>query len=566
MPAEVLHDPLALKLSLPGETARVIEIGGLPNARLAADLTEGLAASVHPHGPLGKLSTVMSFASTLRRMVRELARDGFDGSAAELTRAVLGQFWLRSHYLVEYRTRTILRAFHIRHEALSEPVREMVFGTNYTRPVVNGPLPPYEPAEWNRVIDLCKGEVRRLGAVHQAMVQLAESGQDPAVGGWSEANAAWLLLRTGPVRAAVVAEHLGLTPQEFKKRYRGVHRVRDALYPSQSQAVPYLLLLAAWTGIVPDGLTGIEVSGIKWAGRQATVLSYTKGRTADESLVLSARASRLLERWQAHTLLLRGHAPAELVERLWLVTLQAEPSPATFADYVLRRWVKDHDLRADDGRPLWIDRRRLRTTFIAQRGQRQWSLRATVDPNHSPQVEGDHYLSAATPAQKAVVEEIARDAQGDLLRRASTPLVVDEAASADRLPEEVHRLGLAEGAMIELLSGRMDVFTAACADLFAGLHGPKDKPCPARPWVCLLCPLALFAPRHLPNLLRLKAYFARQFRLMPREQFAATLAPYARRLSADILPRFEKAAIQAAQREVRDEDAELPLRAEETTS
>ncbi|MFF0476414.1 hypothetical protein [Streptomyces sp. NPDC004284] len=71
----------------------------------AADPTEGLAATVHPHGPLAKLTTVKSFAHTLRRMVRELAGDGFTGSAAELTRAVLGAFWLRSHYLIEYRTR-----------------------------------------------------------------------------------------------------------------------------------------------------------------------------------------------------------------------------------------------------------------------------------------------------------------------------------------------------------------------------------------------------------------------------------------------------------------------------
>ncbi|GAA1294263.1 hypothetical protein GCM10009579_70540 [Streptomyces javensis] len=282
--------------------------------------------------------------------------------------------------------------------------------------------------------------------------------------------------------------------------------------------------------------------------------------------MLSARASRLLERWQAHASLLRGHAQDELAEHFWLVTLQGRPGRATFADYVLRKWVKDHGLRADDSGLLWIDRRRLRTTFIAQPGQRQWSLRATIDPNHSPQVEGDHYLSAATPAQKAVVEEIARDAQGDLLRRASTPLVVDEATSAAGLPEEVRRLGLAEGVLVELLSGQRDVFTGACSDQLAGLHGPKGKPCPARPWVCLLCPLALFAPRHLPNLLRLKSYFARQFREMPREQFAAFFAPYARRLSADILPRFERAAVAAAQREVGDEDAELPLRAEEMTS
>ncbi|WP_327248493.1 hypothetical protein [Streptomyces sp. NBC_01320] len=53
---------------------------------------------------------------------------------------------------------------------------------------------------------------------------------------------------------------------------------------------------------------------------------------------------------------------------------------------------------------------------------------------------------------------------------------------------------------------------------------------------------------------------------MPREQFAAVFVPYARRLSADILPRFGKAAIAAAQRDVGDKDAELPLRAEETAS
>lgn len=120
----------------------------------------------------------------------------------------------------------------------------------------------------------------------------------------------------------------------------------------------------------------------------------------------------------------------------------------------MRGWVQAHDLRDDDGELLRIDRRRLRTTFIAQRGQRQWSLRAAIDPNHSPQAEGDHYLSAVTPAQKAVVEEIARDAQGDLLRRASAALVVDEAASAAGHPEEVHRLGLAENVLAELLSGQ----------------------------------------------------------------------------------------------------------------
>ena len=463
--------------------------------------------------------------------------------------------------------RGILRAFDTRHQVLPESVRQMVFGKNYTRPTLNGPLPPYAPAEWNRLIDLCKQEVRRLGEAQRAMVALAEGGQDPAVGGWSEVNGAWLMLRVGPVTRTEVAAHLGLTPRTFTGQHRGIERARAALFPSHKDAIPYMLLLAAWTGIVPDGLTGLEVSGIRWTGRQATLLSYTKGRTADESLVLSPRASRLLEQWVQHSALLRGHAPAELAEHVWLVTRQGRLARAAFEEYMMRGWVKAHDLRGDDGGLLRIDRRRLRTTFIAQRGQRQWSLRATVDPNHSPQVEGDHYLSAATPAQKAVVEEIARDAQGDLLRRASAPLVVDEVRPA---PPGCRRKHTASGwprapwPSCCRVSGTCSAGPAPTTSPACTV--PKGQPCPARPWVCLLCPLALFAPRHLPNLLRLKAFFARQFRQMPREQFAAVFAPYARRLSADILPRFEKAAIAAVQRDVGDEDAELPLRAEETTS
>jgi hypothetical protein len=76
MPAEVLRDPLALKLSLPGGTPTVIVIGDLPNPKLAADLTEGLAASIHPHGPLAKLTTVKSCVGALLDGTAEPLPDG----------------------------------------------------------------------------------------------------------------------------------------------------------------------------------------------------------------------------------------------------------------------------------------------------------------------------------------------------------------------------------------------------------------------------------------------------------------------------------------------------------
>ena len=102
----------------------------------------------------------------------------------------------------------------------------------------------------------------------------------------------------------------------------------------------------------------------------------------------------------------------------------------------------------------------------------------------------------------------------------------------------VAELGLDDTVLAELVGGQRDVFTAACADQLSGLHGPKGKPCPARPWVCLLCPLAVFAPRHAANLLRLKAFFGRQWQQMPAAQFMAVYGPYAQRID-QVLDRFD---------------------------
>jgi hypothetical protein len=58
--------------------------------------------------------------------------------------------------------------------------------------------------------------------------------------------------------------------------------------------------------------------------------------------------------------------------------------------------------------------------------------------------------------------------------------------------------------------------------------------------------LAVFLPRHLPNLLRLKGFFSRQFRQQPTTAFLAVFGPYAQRLETEILPRFDQQAVTAA--------------------
>jgi hypothetical protein len=119
------------------------------------------------------------------------------------------------------------------------------------------------------------------------------------------------------------------------------------------------------------------------------------------------------------------------------------------------------------------------------------------------------------------------------------------------------------GTIQALLSGEQDVFVAACASPLNSPHAPAGTVCPARPWVCLLCPLAAFAPRHLPCLLRLKEYFSRQAQQMTTGQFLRIFGPYTARLDEDILPRFGPAAIDAATRQHAETTAFGPLHLEE---
>jgi hypothetical protein len=191
----------------------------------------------------------------------------------------------------------------------------------------------------------------------------------------------------------------------------------------------------------------------------------------------------------------------------------------------------------------------------------------TIDPNHSPQVEADNYLTATTPTQKQAMEAMVEDAQHDLLRRTQPAAVLTDADASVLVrdyPQLVASLELDDTVIAELVGGARDVFVAACADQLSGLHGPKGKPCPARPWVCLLCPLAVFAPRHAANLLRLKAFFSRQWQQMPTAQFMAVFGPYSHRID-EVLDRFDPALLAHAARDVADDDIELPLRPEEAT-
>ncbi len=573
MPAEITTDPLGIACVFSDGTSARFSLDGLPCPELARDLLAGLAELVHPHGTVDSAGSVGHYAQSIRHMTRHLAASGFTGGAADLRRAQVAQYWVAASGPREACTRRMLQGFPAAGGTLDARLAELAAGRAYNPQRSHHQLPPYSEAEWERLATTCQAITSDSYAAHKIALASAGRGRHPREHGWSEENLRWLLARTGPVGIVAFGEHLGCSDNVVRQRGGVLEASRD-LFPALDVVIAYRLLFGIYSGIVPDGIDDLVTGDIDWAGDSVILLSYVKGRTAAESLTLPRQAVRLLEQWLAHSALLRSHTDPDQRRDLWLrlkkpggTEISAKGGSAS--RIAVQRWIDRHGVAGDDGRPLKIHRSRIRTTHLSMRDKRTWAGRgrATIDPNHSPEVEGDHYLTATTPSQRQAAEAIIEDAQHDLLRRASPPVVVsgeDAADLARGYPEVVASLGLDDTVIAELVGGQRDVFTAACADQLSGLHGPAGKPCPARPWVCLLCPLAVFAPRHAPNLLRLKAFFSRQWRQMPAAQFMAVFGPYSQRVT-QVLDRLDPAVVARAAAGIGDRDDEVPLRPEEFT-
>jgi hypothetical protein len=536
-------------------------------AELVRDLLSGLAALVHPHGNVDSPGALMAYTQGIAHIARYMQERGVTGGAAQLTRGLMAEYWMQAGGIHESVTRRMLASLDASIEGgvLQEGVRELAAGRHFkTRPPTS-PLIPYTEEEWARLHQACRDDVDEAFARYRQALKLAARGQDPRDGGLTPANKRWLLMRDGPLTGGQVAEYLGRSATWVARQGRGMRAAREEMFPGAHVVIAYRLLLGIYTGIVPDGIAGLGIGDIDWAGDASVLLAYVKGRTAAESRTLPRRAVRLLEQWLEHSAQVREHAPAELRGSLWLYHSYSGPSRGqTTTDVSTHRiWGARHGLSAD--------RRRIRTTYLSLSDRSRWhgSSRSAIDPNHTPAVEGDNYLTAATPAQRAALETIVEDAQHDLLAKAHQPVVLpdeDAARLAEDYPGLVAGLNLDDATIADLLSGEQDVFVAACADPLSGLHGPPGKSCPARPWVCLLCPLAVFTPRHAPNLLRLKAFFARQWTQMPSAQFMAVFGPYSTRIT-QILERYPASVIAAAADEAGDaDDHQIPLRPEERTT
>jgi hypothetical protein len=584
MPAEIAENPLRLVCAFTRGTTATVRVDDAANPVLIHQLLMGLVHLMHPHGPGDSRRTVEKYKGTIDWFVAALAQRGHVGGVEGLTRAGLAALWWEADNRRESESRRLLQALDAERAVLAPDVRELVGGRPFNRSPRFEPLQPYDEVAWEALTAASRQVIKEAWASYRRARSSAEAGGDPFVHGWTEENVRWQMVQHGPANTRELGELVGLSHEQMRHRIgrdRCCHlaAARGALFPTARLAIAYQVLFGIYTGIVPDGIADLGLDGLDWAGDSAVLVRYVKGRTCEESVTLSAKAVRLLERWLEHSALARAHCPPELRNSLWL-WLAYSGQPATGEGWgpwrsarpykaTVTEWMRDLGVVDANGSTVQLHRHRIRTTFESHRDRSTWfgSRRSTIDPNHSPAVEGDRYLTATTKAQHAALEDVVEQAQGDLLRRARPPMVLTDQQIADlaaQFPQLVTELELGGAAIAELVGGERDVFVAACADPTSGLHGPKGKPCPARPWVCLLCPLALFAPRHAANLLRMKAFFARQWQLMPAAQFMAVFGHYAQRIE-EVLAKYDPAQLAQVAGQVADVDAELPLLPEEAT-
>jgi hypothetical protein len=549
----VIEDPLSVEFLLPGRrSAYVRRLDDLANRQMAGDLAIGLAAATHPHGPIRTLSVAQKLVASARRFAVDMAGELPDGGLVQLTPSALVGYWLACGYHRERHIRVVLGAFHDQGGLLDPGVVRHLDGRLINRLAKGRPNQPYGEGEWRRLTEALNRQIATAWNRHQAMLEAAAKGSDPRIHGVTEANLAWLLCRVGPVGVRDLDLGHGLVVA------RPLHaEVMRGLFPDGRTAFAYTSLFAMRTGIVPDGVDSLRVESLRRTSAGSMVVAYRKGRTGGEALNLPRDAVGLIDRWMEHSALLRSHGGARSDEvwlhiaapRTWSVRTGSLIYGQPRSHSRRRAWMLAAGVLGDDGQLLAVDGARVRATYQHRRDRSAWTGRTTIDPNHSARVEGDHYLTSHTPAQLDAIEDIIEQSQMQVRRTAEPAVLVSASDAADfasRFPDLVAHAGLDQAAVTRLLSGEQDVFVASCASPTNSPHAAAGVLCPARAWVCLLCPLAAFSTRHLGNLLRLKEYFATQSARMTAAQFMGVFGPYASRLDDDILPRFPAVAITAA--------------------
>ncbi|SMX98504.1 hypothetical protein [Brevibacterium linens] len=314
-----LRPPLRVVFELPSAVIYERDLADLPDPILAADIAAGLVAATYPHGPIRTKSVASQYATTMRRLARELHADGFRGGFADMSTAAVVGYWLTCDFHRERRIRAVLSAFHTAGGQLQPGIVHHLTGRRINQIKPGKPNRPYSATEWERLAQACNTMIKGSIHDHRQALEASERGKDLTDDSLSEDRMAWVIRSSGPL---AIRSLMALFPMATVDNRQRVVSLSRSLFPEPDVAFAYNLLFAIRTGIVPDGIDALRTDDVTRTGPSSILLSYVKGRTGKESLVLPRAAVRLLDQWFEHSELLRGHA-GDQASQLWLGAKQA---------------------------------------------------------------------------------------------------------------------------------------------------------------------------------------------------------------------------------------------------
>jgi hypothetical protein len=198
-------------------------------------------------------------------------------------------------------------------------------------------------------------------------------------------------------------------------------------------------------------------------------------------------------------------------------------------------WIRHHDIRDDDGKPLYLLLSRLRKTHKALWYLKSQGEIARFAVGHTPEVAVRHYadIPSLRPVHEATVVSAFQAAHDSALK------VRVVAPRAEKVLRRKRRDAAA-------LDDAQDVWLAGCTGFTKSPFAPAGAPCPHAAWACLECPNAIITATKLPALFAFLDFIESERASLSASDWHAKFGQAYARITQQILPKFPKTIVAKA--------------------
>lgn len=446
----------------------------------------------------------------------------------------------------------VLRGAHDHHPGTMDTamLTRITYGMATATEYVKTPLDAYPLPLFEEIREAALRDVRVIRDRILAGEQLAETGENPEVGGWHRlANVVCHVQQHGallPGHPEIVRHRLALGG--------GVRHVNAHLFLTREDVLAFVIALICHTGLEPECAKGLRADCLVSPAKGYVSLAYVKKRAGGDA----AKSVRVADGGALHH-------PGGLVRLALRLTQRGRTLLGSDALWVgagddglcepfrkqhshtlqVDRFLRRHGLvgRTDrGGRPLLLDLRRLRKSYKSELYHRTAGVLPDFAVGHSQETAASHY--ADIPAHRELHERTIENGLTEALAVAlPTPIVLDE---------DGHRLDSSEAHLTPdevaaAMSGQSDVWLASCRDFYnSPFARTKKTGCPVAIWGCLDCPNAVFSTRHLPSVLSFLSFCEAQREEMPEAEWTLRYGLAWQRIVHGIQPRFTPEQIRTA--------------------